>query len=221
MIQAQWCSFDARLLHFNYLFSQQVLDNPSSFDQEFSFEITFECLVPLEQDLEWKIVYVGSAESSDYDQILEQVHVGPVFEGVHKFVLTSPAPSVEKLPCQHESILGVTVVLVTCTYREQEFVRIGYYVNNEIMNMEQENMQELQLHQVVRTILADKPRVTRFPIEWNESNSCLENMSTQDEHYTPLKQEEHDMEMDASTSSSMDAVPTIVSPPSTQTMEIA
>ena len=27
--------------------------------------------------------------------------------------------------------VGVTVVLITCTYRGQEFIRIGYYVNNE------------------------------------------------------------------------------------------
>ena len=28
-------------------------------------------------------------------------------------------------------MLGVTVVLLTCSYRDNEFVRIGYYVNNE------------------------------------------------------------------------------------------
>lgn len=28
-------------------------------------------------------------------------------------------------------VLGVTVVLITCSFRNQEFVRVGYYVNNE------------------------------------------------------------------------------------------
>jgi TRAP-type uncharacterized transport system substrate-binding protein len=37
-------------------------------------------------DLEWKIVYVGSAESEDYDQILDSVLVGPVPGGKHMFV---------------------------------------------------------------------------------------------------------------------------------------
>ena len=37
-------------------------------------------------DLEWKLIYVGSAESSDYDQILDSVLVGPVPGGRHKFV---------------------------------------------------------------------------------------------------------------------------------------
>lgn len=27
--------------------------------------------------------------------------------------------------------LGVTVVLLTCSYRSQEFVRVGYFINNE------------------------------------------------------------------------------------------
>ena len=37
-------------------------------------------------DLEWKIIYVGSAESEDYDQILDSVLVGPLVGGRHKFV---------------------------------------------------------------------------------------------------------------------------------------
>ena len=37
-------------------------------------------------DLEWKIIYVGSAESEEFDQILDTVYVGPVPEGRHLFV---------------------------------------------------------------------------------------------------------------------------------------
>lgn len=32
--------------------------------------------------------------------------------------------------------VGVTVVLITCTYRGQEFIRVGYYVNNEYTETE-------------------------------------------------------------------------------------
>lgn len=28
-------------------------------------------------------------------------------------------------------VLGVTVVLLTCSYQGQEFIRVGYFVNNE------------------------------------------------------------------------------------------
>lgn len=37
-------------------------------------------------DLEWKIIYVGAAESEEFDQTLETILVGPVPGGRHKFV---------------------------------------------------------------------------------------------------------------------------------------
>ena len=39
----------------------------------------------------------------------------------------SPDPS--QIP--DEDLVGVTVVLLTCSYKDREFVRVGYYVNNE------------------------------------------------------------------------------------------
>ena len=43
------------------------------------------------------------------------------------FQAKSPDPS--QIPDQ--DLVGVTVVLLTCSYKEREFVRVGYYVNNE------------------------------------------------------------------------------------------
>lgn len=37
-------------------------------------------------DLEWQIVYVGSASSEAHDQTLDSVLVGPVSAGRHRFV---------------------------------------------------------------------------------------------------------------------------------------
>lgn len=152
-----------------------VLNNPTQFRNPFQFEITFECLQDLDDDLEWKIIYVGSAETSDKDQCLDEILVGPVPVGVNKFVLQASAPDVSLLG--EDNILGVTVVLITCSYKEQEFVRIGYYVNNEYSCDNDDDDDDdkedailpspLPLDQVIRTILADKPRVTRFTIQWN------------------------------------------------------
>jgi len=63
------------------------------------------------------------------------------------------------------------VILVTCSYREREFVRVGYYVNNEYSEEYSEETgppMPLDMNKVVRTILADKPRVTRFQINWGD-----------------------------------------------------
>uniref|UniRef100_A0A8C9DCR2 Anti-silencing function 1B histone chaperone n=1 Tax=Panthera leo TaxID=9689 RepID=A0A8C9DCR2_PANLE len=63
-----------------------VLENPSPFHSPFRFEISFECSEALAEDLEWKIIYVGSAESEEFDQILDSVLVGPVPAGRHMFI---------------------------------------------------------------------------------------------------------------------------------------
>lgn len=45
------------------------------------------------------------------------------------FALQAEPPNVNKIPVA--DALGVTVVLLTCSYRGQEFVRVGYFINNE------------------------------------------------------------------------------------------
>eukprot|EP00339_Tiarina_fusa_P015484 CAMPEP_0117073668 /NCGR_PEP_ID=MMETSP0472-20121206/51874_1 /TAXON_ID=693140 ORGANISM="Tiarina fusus, Strain LIS" /NCGR_SAMPLE_ID=MMETSP0472 /ASSEMBLY_ACC=CAM_ASM_000603 /LENGTH=209 /DNA_ID=CAMNT_0004798319 /DNA_START=152 /DNA_END=781 /DNA_ORIENTATION=+ len=150
-----------------------VLDNPTAFTNPFQFEITFECLQELDDDLEWKVLYVGSAQDASRDQVLDEILVGPVPVGTNKFVLQADAPDPSQLP--PEDLLGVTVVLVTCSYKEREFVRVGYYVNNEYHDpnappvLEGEEPpappQPIPLEFI---ILADKPRVTKFPISWGD-----------------------------------------------------
>jgi len=146
-----------------------VLDNPSAFFNPFQFEITFECIEDLKEDLEWKIIYVGSAESEDYDQTLDTVFVGPVPEGRHMFVFQADPPDPNKIPVA--DAVGVTVVLLTCSYRGKEFIRVGYYVNNEYLDPElRENPPTNPLFdKLQRNVLATNPRVTRFKIDWGDS----------------------------------------------------
>ena len=180
------------------------------------------------------MTYVGCAEDDKYDQVLDSVMVGPVPQGLNKFVFQADAPDPAKIP--EGSILGVTVVMLTCSYKEAEFIRVGYYVNNEYAGEQPQPLpqnQQIQQHgtgamglaaaaagagavasagaanadagmgeeeeddddeemdmednskendaamyvlqravlmanldKVTRTILSDKPRVTRFAIDW-------------------------------------------------------
>lgn len=145
-----------------------VMNNPCPFFTPFKFEITFECLESLKEDLEWKIIYVGSAESEEYDQVLDSVYVGPVPEGRHMFVFQADPPDTSKIPVG--DAVGVTVVLLTCSYKDKEFVRVGYYVNNEYTDVElRENPPTTPIYEkLVRNILDTQPRVTRFKIEWDD-----------------------------------------------------
>lgn len=135
-----------------------VLDNPSKVTNPLQFEIQYECLADLADgkyfgckqllpswtapcsntyvtmfqicaDLEWKLTYVGSAESEKYDQTLDAVFVGPVACGQYRFVFQADPPDFSKIPS--DDVVGVTIILLTCSYRNQEFLRVGYYVNNE------------------------------------------------------------------------------------------
>lgn len=69
--------------------------------------------------------------------------------------------------------MGVTVLLLTCSYIGQEFVRIGYYVNNDYDDeqLREEPPPKVLIDRVQRNILSDKPRVTKFPINFHPENS--------------------------------------------------
>lgn len=136
-----------------------ALANPSSWGTPLSFEVTFECERALPDDLEWALVYVGSADDSRYDQVLAEVEVGPVPVGTNRFVLSGGAPDPAAIPA--DDVLGVTVVLVTCAYRGAEFLKIGYYVSNECPEG-----CAVTPDTVTRTILAESPRVTRIDVDW-------------------------------------------------------
>lgn len=123
--------------------------------------------------MEWKVLYVGSAHDSHKDQVLDEILVGPIPVGLNKFVLQADSPTVDQLP--EDDVLGVTVVLVTCSYMEREFVRVGYYVNNEYVGEYNEetgppSLSQMDMKLVQRQILSDKPRVTKFPISWGKED---------------------------------------------------
>ena len=82
-----------------------VLNNPATFQSPFQFEITFDCMENLEDDLEWKLTYVGCAESSNHDQILDTIYVGPVPEGRHMFVFQASVVTNTKITCDGVSNL--------------------------------------------------------------------------------------------------------------------
>lgn len=136
--------------------------------------------------MEWKLTYVGSAtsyvpsqrslfrtnpadsnyNSSEYDQELDSLLVGPIPVGVNKFIFEADAPDVKRIPTSE--MLGVTVILLTCSYDGREFVRVGYYVNNEYDSEElaAEPPAKPVIERIRRNVLAEKPRVTRFAIKW-------------------------------------------------------
>ncbi|KYQ90296.1 anti-silencing protein 1 [Tieghemostelium lacteum] len=147
----------------------QVLihNNPSTFDSPFIFDISFECINPIKEDLEWKVVYVGSAGSEKNDQLLDSVLLGPVALGQNQFVFEVDPPDHSRIP--KDDLLGVTILFLLCAYKGEDFISVGYYVNNEYLDPElNNNPPEVPiLSKISRNILTDKPVVTGYPIQWD------------------------------------------------------
>lgn len=72
------------------------------------------------------------------------------------------------------------MLLIACSYLDQEFIRVGYYVYNEYLPFEgykeethgpPPEIESMDSRHIIRRILADKPRITRFPIHWPGTES--------------------------------------------------
>lgn len=149
-----------------------IAHNPkAAFLSPLSFEIFFEALQPLRRTLTWRILYIGQASDSTQDQVLEEAEMEDIQPGQMKFVFEGGPPDVSKI--QESEVVGVTGVLVTCSYNAEEFFRVGYYVNNYYEEPElQENPPDKPLiDRLTRHILVEKPRVTKFQVQWDDSAS--------------------------------------------------
>jgi len=117
-------------------------------------------------DLEWKLIYVSSPGDEELDQELDDCLVGPVPMGVNSFEFEGSPPDPSKIPA--EDVLGVAALILTGSYNDQEFVRVGYYQNTEYDNEEMraaEKIEPIMFERLQRDI-STKPRVTRFQIKW-------------------------------------------------------
>ena len=158
----------------------------SKFTDPFSFEIIFEVLSNLKKEIEWKMIYIGSAEDKKYDQILETIEIdGPFHLGSMKFEFTGEAPDISKIP--ESEVLGVTAIILCCSYNNQEFFRCGYYLNN-IYDNEEMNInppEKVDKDRIIRSLLADKPRITRFDIDWDNENvdNVINENKTENENF--------------------------------------
>ena len=158
--------------------------NPiTKFTDTFSFEIIIEVLAELKKEIEWKMVYITSENQKD-DQILNEIEIDPPNQlGQMKFEFVGDAPDISKIP--ENDVIGVAAILLCCSYNGQEFFRCGYYLNitydNEEMNM---NMPEkIEVGHLVRNMLASKPRIVKYEIDWEGDNANKVNMNEGAGHF--------------------------------------
>lgn len=148
----------------------QVINHIAKFEDLMQFKISINCMEELPGVLEWNLIYVGSSDCPQYDQVVDSVSVGPIPAGNHEFNFDSEN-QVDPSRIQEGHLLGPTVIILNALYNDQEFVRVGYYVNifYEDQEMNENPPEVVDFSKLRREILYTEPRVTRFKINWTES----------------------------------------------------
>ena len=141
-----------------------VKNNPASVLDPFSFHITFECFNALPGVFDWKVIYVGSPNNPDCDQVIDSFDMDNLQAGIMEFTVESNPPNFNLIP--QDEIIGTTAIILSVSYEKQEFFRCGYYVRNEYDEGLLEQPKNLSLGELRRYILAESPRIFRFEIEW-------------------------------------------------------
>ena len=77
-----------------------VHNNPASLPTGLHFEVTFECLKAIPDELEWKLIYIGCAQDQNRDQTLCSFEMGPIEAAVMKFDIMSDPPNYSLIPAQ-------------------------------------------------------------------------------------------------------------------------
>ena len=145
-----------------------VGDAKANFLSPFVFDIFIDIKEKLERNLHWKIVYVGSAETSDYDQVQEEFIIDKLPKGEFSFRVETLPPDYTRIKYP-DDLLASSVLMISATYRNQEFFRCSYFVFNSYDDPKLiENIPEIvYIDKICRYILIDKPRIKKTEITWD------------------------------------------------------
>lgn len=142
--------------------------NPAPLTETFRWRMLTDVLAPLDGSMEVSFVWVGSASSAEYDQILDRFEVGPFNVGANAFFFEHDPPNPALIPPQ--DLVGPTVFSILFAYKSQVFLRVSYYVNVAYWD-DTLNMSPPQPHVVealARNVCMDRPNIGVLPITWGD-----------------------------------------------------
>ena len=106
--------------------------NPALYTTPFQFRLAVDVLDDLREDMEVRVVWVGSCATLAADQTLTEDLIGPLGLGTTQCTIDVPAPQWARVPESH--LLGETIISVVLLFREKEFCRASYIVNVEYVD---------------------------------------------------------------------------------------
>ncbi len=93
----------------------------------FTFEVRMMFHEPVENDLQFEVVYIGDARTETEDQSLGKFNVGSSETGEVSFMLETGKIDLSKVPIK--GLFGVTSIMIVGKYKNEIFVKVGYLVN--------------------------------------------------------------------------------------------
>eukprot|EP00754_Rhynchopus_humris_P005426 Rhum_TRINITY_DN12707_c0_g1::Rhum_TRINITY_DN12707_c0_g1_i2::g.53826::m.53826/K10753/ASF1; histone chaperone ASF1 len=148
--------------------------NPARFTDSYEFRVLLQVHEALDSDVEFRAVWIGSSSSASHDSVLEEIEVGPLEVGANEFVFDFPAPEWQSIPA--EDLLSVAVLLINVGYKEQEFLRVGYYVNvaysDQQLN-EAPPSDVIHIDKLARNVLTKRPTIVQTDIDWGTGNEDM------------------------------------------------
>lgn len=105
-----------------------------------TFAVTVDCTAPVQDDILFRVVYIGDTYSDAYDQVLAEATVGPLAEGRQAFQLCTVPIDLTRIPIRR--LFGLSSLMVVANCRDQEFFRLGYIVSVTYPGLSDEDLQD-------------------------------------------------------------------------------
>lgn len=134
----------------------------------FTVTIRLDCLRQLDEELEWRFVYVGDPEDSSHDQLLDFVVMDKIEYGPVEFDWEVPPPDYSKIP-EENSVFDSSIIQIIALIRKTEFFRCSFliahdYESEELKTNPPERVDWTKLHRKIGT---ERPmmKIQEFPWE--------------------------------------------------------
>uniref|UniRef100_A0A0N5BWZ5 Histone chaperone asf1 n=1 Tax=Strongyloides papillosus TaxID=174720 RepID=A0A0N5BWZ5_STREA len=160
--------------------SVDLLNNPAPFNDKLNLSISFNCLEAVNKPLSFDIVYIGSPNDTDHDQVLDTITVPELTVGNHTITIEVDPPVADKIP--KEDFVGVTAIMLKAFYNGQLFNKISWYCAIEYTDPELiENQPETPvIEKLQRRVVFDEPRNVIYNIKWKENEEEEEVVPTEE-----------------------------------------
>ena len=178
--------------------------NPKDYfteDIQMCFDI--EILQTLSREFEFRVVYIGSPDSSEKDQVLELIRIQPLPVGKFSIKIKQRCPQFQfedQSPRSHQDSpgrlartdsaydfgslqeSGVLSMLVFCIQwvlwcREYKIRAVHFSESNSKDHVEKNSQGEAQVEEIMRSILIEKPRLRVKEIVWDSQLNLTANKS--------------------------------------------